>query len=218
MKSQKLSDGTDLKAACSRIAERDSGVNILLNKFGIHSLESSISRYQDLVSSIIFQQLNGKAAQTILERFIKLFPGEDFPSPESLSGSDISLLRTAGLSQRKSEYVKGIAQAFSDPEYFPEDVDKWTDLQVSEKLTSIRGVGQWTADMFMIFTLLRPDILPLNDLGIQKGMQVFFKLPTLPSPDEMCALTEHWRPYRSIGCLYMWTIVDENWSWTNSNG
>lgn len=217
MKDQVLSNGTLLKDACACISKIDSGIGILHREFGIPSLRPNASYYHSLVRSIVFQQLNGKAAQTILDRFLKLFPGEDFPCPESLSKSDISLLRTAGLSQRKSEYVKGIARAFSNSGFLPDDVDQWTDGQVSEKLTSIRGVGQWTADMFMIFTLLRPDILPLSDLGIQKGMQVFFKLPKLPKPDEMSTLTEHWRPYRSIGSWYMWRIVDENWSWFNSN-
>ena len=217
MANQKLSDGSVLNVACSQLAEIDSGIEILRGQFGDPEFRPKASYYQALVRSIIFQQLNGKAAQAILDRFLQLFPGEDFPSPEILSDSDISLLRSAGLSQRKSEYVKGIALAFSDSEFLPKDIGLWTDTQVSEKLTSIRGVGQWTADMFMLFTLLRPDILPLNDLGIQKGIQIFFKLPKLPDPSEMSNLTVHWRPYRSIGCWYMWRIVDENWSWTNSN-
>lgn len=213
----KLSDGSTLVEACNRISRIDSGIGILHSKFGIPNLRSNTSHYHSLVRSIIFQQLNGNAAQSIFNRFLKLFPGEEFPSPERLSNSDISLLRTAGLSKRKSEYVKGIALAFSESEYLTENYDQWTDSQVSERLTVIRGIGQWTADMFMIFTLLRPDILPLNDLGIKKGLQIFFKLPRLPKSAEMSSLTEHWRPYRSIGCWYMWKIVDENWSWVNSN-
>ena len=98
-------------------------------------------------------------------------------------------------------------------EFLGKTIDHLSDIEVSEKLTSIRGVGQWTADMFMIFTLARLDVLPLNDQGIKNGMQSFFELDHLPVSDEMLALTEHWKPYRSIASWYMWKVVDEAFEW-----
>ena len=163
--------------------------------------------------SIIFQQISGKAARAIFKRFLAIFPDSDFPDPQKLSQADIFELRQAGLSQRKAEYVIGIGAAFLDPDFLGENIDGLTDIELSDKLTSIRGVGQWTADMFMIFTLVRLDVLPLTDQGIRNGMQTFFELDHLPEVDEMLELTEHWRPYRSIASWYMWKVVDEDFRW-----
>ena len=102
-----------------------------------------------------------------------------------------------------------------DPEFLGDRLDELIDIEVSEKLTSIRGVGQWTADMFMIFTLARLDVLPVNDQGIRNGMQVFFELDHLPEANKMLELTEHWKPYRSIASWYMWKVVDEDFKWKN---
>ena len=213
----KLSDGTTIGEACAFLAENDQGLKILYSQFGPPELKPNASYYQALVRSIIFQQLNGKAAQTILDRFLLLFPGQTFPVPETLADADVILLRQAGLSQRKAEYVIGIAEVFSDSTFLKEDISQMTDVDVSEKLTSIRGIGQWTADMFLIFTLLRPDVLPLNDLGIKKGMQIFFKLSEMPDADEMIELSSHWKPFRSAACWYMWKVVDEDWNWPETD-
>jgi len=217
MTTLKLSDGTAIDDACEFLSKNDKGLKILHSQFGSPELRPNTSYYQALVRAIIFQQLNGKAAQTILDRFLGLFSGESFPNPETLADADIAILRQAGLSLRKAEYVIGIAEAFSESGFFDGDIRQLTDESVSERLTSIRGVGQWTADMFLIFTLLRPDVLPLNDLGIKKGMQIFFKLSEMPDADEMIQLSSHWKPFRSAACWYMWKIVDEGWTWPETH-
>ena len=191
----------------------DPSIKHLIETFGIPEFSAGGDPYQALVRSIISQQISWKAARAIRERFLAMFPDTDFPPPSQLALADPLELRKAGLSQRKAEYVVGIAQAFSDPDFLGDQIDLLSDAAVSEKLTSIRGVGQWTADMFMIFTLTRPDILPVNDQGIKNGMRIFFKLNHLPTSDEMLELTHHWKPFRSVACWYMWKVVDEDFQW-----
>jgi len=198
---------------CAQLAEADSRLKALIETFGPPELERGGDPYQALVRSIIYQQISGKAARAIYNRFLAIFPNSRFPSPQELSQVNIDHLRAAGLSQRKAEYVTGIGQTFLDHEFLGKTIDSLSDIEVSEKLTSIRGVGQWTADMFMIFTLARLDILPLNDQGIRNGMETFFELDHLPVAEEMLELTEHWKPYRSIASWYMWKVVDEAFEW-----
>lgn len=199
--------------ACQRLSESDPRLKVLIETFGPPGLERGGDPYQALVRSIIFQQISGKAARAIFNRFLAIFPVSKFPTPRELSQADISELRRAGLSQRKAEYVIGIGIAFLDPHFLDDRIDDLSDLQVSEKLTSIRGVGQWTADMFMIFTLARLDVMPLKDQGIRNGMQRFFALDHLPEAHEMLTLTDHWKPFRSIASWYMWKVVDEDFQW-----
>lgn len=199
--------------ACQRLSESDPRLKVLIETFGPPGLERGGDPYQALVRSIIFQQISGKAARAIFNRFLAIFPVSKFPTPRELSQADISELRRAGLSQRKAEYVIGIGTAFLDPHFLDDRIDDLSDLQVSEKLTSIRGVGQWTADMFMIFTLARLDVMPLKDQGIRNGMQRFFALDHLPEAHEMLTLTDHWKPFRSIASWYMWKVVDEDFQW-----
>jgi DNA-3-methyladenine glycosylase II len=203
----------ELQKACEILAARDPRLETLISSFGIPDFRAGGIPYEALVRSIISQQISWKAAQAIRGRFLALFPESDFPPPEALAVADVSQLRLAGLSQRKAEYVIAIARAFLDPEFLGDNLHEASDSKVSEKLTSIRGVGQWTADMFMIFTLARPDILPLNDQGIKNGMEVFFGLDHSPTATEMLGLTEHWKPYRSIASWYMWKVVDEAFQW-----
>lgn len=191
------------------LSKQDEGLKGLIKTFGLPELRTDRDPYQALVSSIISQQISGHATQAIRGRFLALFPGSDFPRPQQLAEEDISSLRSAGLSQRKSEYVKAIAQAFLIPNFPASGFNEMTDAEVTEKLTAIRGVGQWTTDMFMIFTLGRLDILPLNDQGIRNGMRIFFGLEQHPSPVEMLDLTAHWKPYRSVASWYLWKLVDE---------
>ncbi len=202
-----------LARACEILSETDVRLKTLIEVFGAPELERGGDPFQALVRSIIFQQISGKAARAIYNRFLAIFPNSEFPNPKILSQAGVFELRQAGLSQRKAEFVIGIGAAFLDPDFLGKNINGLTDIEVSEKLTSIRGVGQWTADMFMIFTLFRLDVLPLNDQGIRNGMQTFFELDHLPAADEMLELTEHWRPYRSIGTWYMWKVVDEDFRW-----
>jgi DNA-3-methyladenine glycosylase II len=214
MLDQKLSNGNTIRESCVRLERADSGLQLLRQRFGDPELRVSDKYYQALIRSIIFQQLSGKAANTIYSRFLALYKGGILPNPEILAQSSVTSLRKAGLSRQKAIYVIGIAEKFVSSNFLNGNLHAMTDAEVSQKLTNIKGVGQWTADMFMIFTLGRPDILPVKDVGIQKGMQVYFKLSNRPNPVEMETLAKIWRPYRSLACWYMWRIVDEKWDWS----
>ena len=202
-----------IATACDHLAARDARLKRLIDIFGPPNLNPDRDPYQALVRSIIFQQISGKAAQAILQRFLALFPGDSFPSAARLAQAEAAGLRAAGLSQRKAEYVIAIAQAFLETDFQQEGFREMSDQEVSERLTRIRGVGQWTADMFMIFTLARLDVLPLSDQGIRNGMRRFFELENHLIEAEMLRLTEHWKPYRSVASWYMWKVVDEEFTW-----
>ena len=212
--SVEIRDSGLVQEACGHLSAIDSKFKSLIEAFPPPQFTPNENYYQALVRSIIFQQISGRAGQKIFERFVNLFQSSPFPSPELLSTTNVKFIRQAGLSQRKAEYVIGIAEAFSNPKFLDNSVSLMSDEEVSLNLTKIRGVGQWTADMFLIFTLARPDILPVGDHGVKKGMQVFFQLSNLPDNETMYKLTESWMPYRSIACWYMWKIVDEKIQFT----
>lgn len=191
----------------------DSKLELLIDKFDTPELEPSHNYFESLTRSIIFQQLSGKAAGTIYKRFLNIFPSDSFPLPREVLKTEETQLRSVGLSYRKASYVLALAEAFNSQSFLPKDLDKLNNIQISELLIQIRGIGQWTADMFLIFSLNRLDIIPLTDLGIQKGMKEFFNLNVLPSDKKMSRLSNKWKPYRSIASLYMWKIVDDGFNW-----
>lgn len=164
--------------------------------------------FQSLAESIIYQQLSGKAAGTILKRFIALFPGK-FPTPGQVLKTKTEKLRSAGLSGQKARYLKDLALKFTDGTIAPKKFSTMTDVEIIEHVTAVKGIGEWTAHMFLMFMLARPDVLPTGDLGIQKGFQKLFNLKKLPSPKEMQKLAEGWTGHRTVACMYLWRLVDE---------
>jgi len=168
--------------------------------------------FEALVRAIVYQQLSGKAAATIYKRFKDLFPENKHPSPNIVMERSHEELRSTGLSNQKATYIHNIAKAFNTGAV-PKDIDTIGDNEVIECLTTIKGVGPWTAEMFLMFTLNRPDIFPLTDLGIQKGFQLFFQLDEVPKPDLMIEKAEHWRPYRTLASWYLWRLVEGPFEW-----
>jgi DNA-3-methyladenine glycosylase II len=166
--------------------------------------------FQSLVHAIIHQQLNGKAAGTILGRFLALFGGDGFPAPEAVLNHSPERLRSAGLSRPKTSYVLGIAQKAMDG-HIPtlDECDRMTDAEILERLTSIKGVGRWTAEMLLIFNLGRPDVLPVHDLGVRKGFQVAYAKRKLPEPDQLARYGARWAPYRTTAACYLWRAADD---------
>lgn len=170
--------------------------------------------FQSLLKSIIFQQLSGKAAGTILRRFLELFPNAKFPKPEQVLELSDAEFRSAGVSAQKMSYIRDLAHRFLDGTIVPKKFPKMTDQEIREHLVVVKGIGTWTADMFLMFTLYRPDVLPTGDLGIQKGFQKVYGLKTLPDAKKMMKLAESWAPYRTVACWYLWRAVDgENAEW-----
>ncbi len=165
--------------------------------------------YQSLVQAVTHQQLNGTAAQTILNRFIALFPGATFPPPEAVLAAPDERLRSAGLSRAKTAAIKDIAhKATTGHVPTRRAAARLSDAELVARLTEIRGVGPWTVEMFLIFTLGRRDVLPVGDYGVRCGFAKAYGWKELPTPKELLAEGERWRPYRSIASWYLWRVLD----------
>ena len=163
--------------------------------------------YGALLRSIVGQQLSTKAARTIYERLLELF-GHRAPSPRELLEVDPETLRRVGLSRAKVAYLRDLAEHIEDGELDLEDLAELPAEDVAAQLTAIKGLGPWTVDMFLIFHLGRPDILPVGDLGIRRAVQIAYDLDELPEPAELEQIAEPWRPWRSLACLYLWRSLD----------
>lgn len=163
--------------------------------------------YGALVRSITGQQLSVKAARTIYGRVCALYDGHT-PTPRELIETDPDDLRAAGLSYSKAAYLKDLAGKVESGELDLEHLPALDDREVSDMLTAVKGLGQWTADMFMMFHLGRPDVLPVGDLGIRKAAEIQYGLRKLPSPDRLRRLARPWRPYRTLACVYLWESLD----------
>lgn len=165
--------------------------------------------FEALVEAVCHQQLTGKAAQTILGRVKALHPHRPFPAPDDLLGTPDDALRAAGLSRAKVAAVKDISARTLEgivPE--PEALDELEDAEIIERLTTIRGVGQWTVEMLLIFKLGRLDVLPVDDFGVRKGFMLTYRKRALPKPSALLKHGERWRPYRSIASWYLWRAAD----------
>jgi DNA-3-methyladenine glycosylase II len=163
--------------------------------------------FEALVRSIIYQQLSGKAAGTILKRFHGLFRGNT-PTPEKVLKLKDTQFKEVGVSGQKMSYLRDLSHKFLDGTIDPRHFHEMTDEAIREHLVAVKGIGRWTADMFLMFTLHRPNILPTGDLAIQKGFQKVFKLRSLPDAQKMEKLASVWQPYRTIACLYLWRMQD----------
>jgi DNA-3-methyladenine glycosylase II len=163
--------------------------------------------YGALLRSIVGQQLSTKAARSIYTRLTDHFDGRT-PTPRELLDSDPDEVRAVGLSRAKVAYLRDLAEHIERGELDLELLPELSDEDVSERLTAIKGLGQWTVDMFLIFHLGRPDILPVGDLGIRKAVQLGYGLEELPKPAELQAIAEPWRPHRSLASLYLWSSLD----------
>jgi DNA-3-methyladenine glycosylase II len=165
--------------------------------------------FVDLVEDIVAQQLSSKVADTIFKRFCNLFP-DGIPTSDSLLQKSHEQLRAIGLSNAKANYVKNIAQYFLDNDFSVDKVNHLTDEEIVSELIKIKGVGVWTAQMVLIFSLNRPNVFPYGDLAIQQGMNSIYNLQ-LQGKDlvkEIAKISENWQPYRTIGTRYVWLSVN----------
>jgi len=163
--------------------------------------------YEALARAIVGQQLSTKAARSIWEKVLTIFDGET-PTSTQLIAVEPQRLRDAGLSWSKVAYVRDLAERVEDGDLDLERLPQLADEEVIAELTRIKGVGRWTAEMFLIFHLGRPDVLSTGDLGIRKAVQNTYGLEKLPGPEEMERIAEPWRPHRTLACLYLWRSLD----------
>ncbi|MGH2744917.1 MAG: DNA-3-methyladenine glycosylase family protein [Thermoleophilaceae bacterium] len=163
--------------------------------------------YGALLRSIVGQQLSTKAAASIYGRLVDIFGGHA-PTPRQLLEADPEEIRAAGLSRPKVAYLRDLAQHVEDGTLQLERLPDLPDEEVTEQLTAIKGLGPWTADMFLMFHLRRPDILPVGDLGIRRAVEVEYRMRKLPDPKRLERVARPWRPYRTLACLYLWSSLD----------
>lgn len=192
------------------LAQADKRLGKLIARIGPCKLKprSRRSPYEALVQAVVYQQLNGTAATTILNRVKALYPRR-FPSPEDLLNTPDEQLRAAGLSRAKTAAVKDIAAKTLEG-VVPRlrDVERLTDAEMVERLTVVRGVGPWTVEMFLIFTLGRPDVMPVTDYGVRKGFALTYGWKELPTPKELMDASEKWRPHRTTAAWYFWRALE----------
>lgn len=189
-----------LKRACPAMAE-------VIRRVGSCKLEvkSSRSPFEALVSAVAHQQLHGKAAATILGRFYALFPGQQFPTPVQLAKVSDDDLRGVGFSRAKVAALRDIAaHTLSGTIPAPDEIQTLSDQEIIDRLVQVRGVGKWTVEMLLIFTLGRPDVWPIDDFGIRAGYKVAHGLAEMPKPKELLPLGEIYRPHRSVAAWYLW--------------
>jgi len=156
-----------------------------------------------LITAVVNQQLSGKAAATILGRLLALFPDRK-PSSDAIAALDDDSLRKAGLSAQKVGYLRDLCRHLSEGRLQLNELDTLADEDVVTRLTMVKGFGRWSAEMFLMFRLMRPDVLPVGDLGINKAVQRLYGLRTPPRPERLVRIGEPWRPYRSVACWYLW--------------
>jgi len=193
--------------AAHKHLKKDPRMKRVLAMLALEKRERPTDPFEALVRSIIYQQLSGKAAGTILGRFLEYFPKRK-PTPKAILKLKDAQFRAVGISGQKMEYLRDLAKRFTDGTVVPKKFPKMTDEEIREHLIAVKGIGRWTADMFLMFTLHRPDVLPTGDLGIQKGFQRLFGLKKLPGAKKMETLAKPWAPHRTVASLYLWRIVD----------
>src|ERR671921_693346 len=163
--------------------------------------------YGALLRSIVGQQLSTKAARTIYGRMLELFDGHA-PTPKQLLAADPERIRAAGLSRPKISYLRDLAEHVEKGELELHRLEELPDEEVIEQLTAVKGIGEWSAHMFLMFHLGRPDVLPVGDQGIRRAVQVQYRLRKLPDPKRLEKIARPWRPYRTLACLYLWSSLD----------
>jgi 3-methyladenine DNA glycosylase/8-oxoguanine DNA glycosylase len=196
--------------AAKHLRERDPHMAPWIDRLGTVKLPVRRSRdpYLALLESIAYQQLAGSAARAIWGRVLDLFE-DQHPHPERLIALSDETLRKAGLSRNKALSMRDIAtKTLAGHVPDAQRIRKMSERDIYDLLTQIRGVGPWTVDMLLIFTLRRPDVMPVTDYGVRKGFQVLYRKRSLPTPKQLLKVAERWRPHRTTAALYLWRIAD----------
>ena len=200
------------REAMRHLSQTDPRFASLIVRVGSPKLSVDRGRelYEALVRAIAHQQLHGKAAEAILGRFTALFPDSGFPRPEQVLAADEAAIRACGFSAAKLAAVRDIsAKALDGTVPTRRQAARLPDTELIERLTSIRGVGRWTVEMLLIFSLGRPDVLPVDDFGVREGYRLLFDLEAQPKPRAMADLALPWAPWRSFATWYLYRAVDE---------
>ncbi|KAL3527110.1 hypothetical protein ACH5RR_011766 [Cinchona calisaya] len=203
-----LSADGEIEAALLHLRVADPLLSALIDTLRPPALESHHSPFLALTRSILYQQLAYKAGTSIYNRFVSLCGGEDAVIPDNVLAFSAQQLKQVGVSGRKASYLYDLANKYKSGILSDDTVVKMDDRSLFTMLSMVKGIGSWSVHMFMIFSLHRPDVLPVSDLGVRKGVQLLYGLEELPKPSQMEQLCEKWRPYRSVGAWYMWRSVE----------
>lgn len=195
-----------MRKAVNHLKKSDPILAAIIERVGPCRMEFGVPEFHSLAEAIVYQQLNGKASVTIFKRFAAL--AGDPVTPEGILKLTDAELRSAGLSKQKSSYLKDMAARASRGELDFARLPEMTDDEVIKHLTQVKGVGVWTAHMFLMFTLKRPNVLPTGDYGIQMAMKKHYKKRKMPKPEVMTKIAKSWEPYRSVACWYLWRSLD----------
>lgn len=198
----------DYTKAQRLLARRDPVIRDLMRRYGPCGLAQAqhVDPFRALIHAIISQQLSTRAAATIEGRFRALYGG--VPTPSQVADTPDAQLRAVGLSGQKVRYLRDLCRRVEDGSLPLTTLGVMSDDEVVAALTEVKGIGRWTAEMFLMFRLQRPDVLPVDDLGIVKAVQRAYGLRKTPTPQRLMRLGESWRPYRSVACWYLWASLD----------
>ncbi len=186
------------------LSQRDFKLANLIQTIGKYYIEKHKDPFESLIKSIIYQQLSGRSANAIYNRFLNHYDNT-LPTPKQIIATPSDTFRTKiGLSFKKIEYLKDLSLRISNGELNLILVSSMTDEEIIAELVKVRGIGRWTAEMFLIFHLGREDVMPLGDLGIRKAVQTLYSLPQLPTSVQILEISSSWKPYRSIAAWYLW--------------
>jgi DNA-3-methyladenine glycosylase II len=195
-----------MRKALNHLRKCDPVLSAIIEKVGPFRMQYGLPEFASLAEAIVYQQLHGKAAETIFRRFVAL-AGDPLTPAGILRLSD-NQLRSAGLSKQKSSYLKDLASKTSSGLLNFSELDNLSDEDVIKHLTQVKGIGVWTAHMFLIFSLRRLNVLPTGDYGVQVALKKQYKKRKLPKPKDMEKIARAWEPYRSVACWYMWRSLD----------
>jgi len=197
-----------MSAAAIKVLKKDPKLARIIKVVGEYQITTTSNYFESLIEAIITQQLAGSAAKAISKRFRGLY-GKKFPKPADVLKTSDSKLRKTGLSGMKVKYIKDLSENIESKKLKLRSLSKLSDDEIVEQLTQVKGIGRWTAEMFLIFSLGRMDVLPVGDLGLKKGVQLLNSSTKLPTPDEIEELAEKWRPYRTVATWYLWKSLQK---------
>jgi 3-methyladenine DNA glycosylase/8-oxoguanine DNA glycosylase len=201
----------DAEAAVAHLGTRDPKLKALMERVGAFRmrLDAAATPFEALCESIIYQQITGKAASTIAGRFCERIGEGRFPAPQRVLDASDVILREAGLSRGKVAALRDLAAKSLDGTVpTMARLRRLEDDEIVERLTVVRGIGRWTAEMFLMFRLGRPDVLPVHDYGVRKGFQRAFRTRELPDPEVVARRGERWKPYRTVASWYLWRALE----------
>jgi DNA-3-methyladenine glycosylase II len=196
-----------MREAVIHLKAADPVLCAIIERVGEFRLEFRDPDFSTLVRSIVYQQLSGRAAATILKRLMEALPG-GLPTPEAILALTAEQMRALGLSGQKTSYIRDLAERTRAGELDFARFPEMTDADVIEHLTRVKGVGVWTAHMFLIFALRRPDVLPVGDLGVRSAIRKAYRLRALPKPERVEKIAKRWHPYASVAAWYLWRSLD----------